>query len=112
VATSSHLDRAFDGSVRQARGLVGETRCYSEEPRRVSPNVEEVPSAECPIGPGFDANLKAQRGAANRARARGTRYWSPSAEMAIVTGGFRADRKLAFDAMSKGGLIEQMEFEV
>jgi glycolate oxidase len=40
------------------RELVGETR----SPRRVSPNVEEVPSAECPIGPGSTRPSPAQRG--------------------------------------------------
>jgi hypothetical protein len=39
-------DRDFERFV----ALVGETRCYYEEPRRVSPHVEEGPSAECPIG--------------------------------------------------------------
>jgi hypothetical protein len=42
--------------------LVGETRSYSEEPRRVSPNVEEVPNAECPIGTGSTCPSPAQRG--------------------------------------------------
>lgn len=31
---------------------VGETRCVSEEQRRVSPHVEEVPNADVPVGPG------------------------------------------------------------
>jgi DNA-binding winged helix-turn-helix (wHTH) protein/tetratricopeptide (TPR) repeat protein len=42
--------------------LVGETRCPSKEPRRVSTDVEEGPSAECPIGPGSTGPSPAQRG--------------------------------------------------
>jgi bifunctional non-homologous end joining protein LigD len=38
--------------------LVGETR----SPRRVSPHVEEGPSADCPIGPGSTCPSPAQRG--------------------------------------------------
>jgi chemotaxis signal transduction protein len=40
------------------KALVGETR----SPRRVSPNVEERPSAECPIGQGSTCPSPAQRG--------------------------------------------------
>src|SRR5688572_33131971 len=51
--------------------LVGETR----SPRRVSPNIEEVPSAECPIGPG--STRPSKRSGVRRTRhefgARGTR---------------------------------------
>jgi hypothetical protein len=42
--------------------LGGETRRLSGEPRRVSTDVEEGPSAECPIGPGSTRPSPAQRG--------------------------------------------------
>jgi hypothetical protein len=54
----------------ETRHLLGETR----SPRRVSPHVEEGPSAECPIGPG--STRPSQRSGARRTRhelgARGT----------------------------------------
>jgi hypothetical protein len=49
---------SLDAWLRRRRGLVGETR----SPRRVSPNVEEGPSAECPIGTGSTCPSPAQRG--------------------------------------------------
>jgi tetratricopeptide (TPR) repeat protein len=51
-----HFDRA--GAADARRLLVGETR----SPRRVFPDVEEGPSAECPIGPGSTRPSPAQRG--------------------------------------------------
>jgi hypothetical protein len=50
---------AFDGQlVVRPEALVGETR----SPRRVSPNVEEVPNAGMPIWPGSPRPSPAQRG--------------------------------------------------
>jgi putative ATP-binding cassette transporter len=46
------LERIEEAGANLGHEVLGETRSCSEEPRRVSPNVEEVPSAECPIGPG------------------------------------------------------------
>jgi hypothetical protein len=49
--------------VAARRELAGETRCYSEEPRRVSTDVEEVPNAEMPFWAGFAAPLTRAAGA-------------------------------------------------
>jgi GNAT superfamily N-acetyltransferase len=56
------LDVTLVGRGRGQGHLVGETRCLSEEPRRVSSNVEEGPSADCPIVPGSTCPSPAQRG--------------------------------------------------
>jgi hypothetical protein len=56
VAADSSLDAEIVLSGKLE--LVGETR----SPRRVSPNAEEGPSAECPIGPGSTCPSPAQRG--------------------------------------------------
>jgi hypothetical protein len=45
-------------AIQRFRSLVGETR----SPRRVSTDVEEGPSAECPIGAGSTCPSPAQRG--------------------------------------------------
>jgi thiol-disulfide isomerase/thioredoxin len=54
------LERALDAAIAEPpeRTLAGETR----NPRRVSPNVEEVPNAEMPIWPGSPRPSPAQRG--------------------------------------------------
>jgi outer membrane protein assembly factor BamB len=70
-------------------GLVGETRCYLTEPRRVSPDVEEGPSAECPIGSGSTCPSPAQRG-------RGEPGTNLGHEVLVVVGSQRSLR--AFDA--------------
>jgi hypothetical protein len=74
--------------------LVGETRSL----RGVSTHVEEVPSAECPIGPGFDAPLTAQRGAAKSASFRSASVFRASSnELARLS--FKASRTVNFSCL-------------
>jgi hypothetical protein len=52
---------------------VAETRCYLKS-RAGSTDVEEEPSAECPIGPGSTCPSPAQRGRGEPGTTWGTRY--------------------------------------
>jgi predicted metal-binding protein len=58
IPKSSEPHPSAGAEPRSEPGLVGETR----SPRRVSPNVEEIPNADMPIWPGSTRPSPAQRG--------------------------------------------------